>query len=101
MGTPLASFPSSRNAQVPADPNVFRIAVVADTELMIAPSSDTRAYLEVRNITGAELVYYYISGDAVNGFPVKNGEYKRIINKGSVFVKPINSGFIAIDIANG
>lgn len=99
--TVLASFPSSRNQQVPADPHTLRVAVVADTEILVAPASDVRAYLEIRNLTGADLVYYYESGDDANGFPVKNYEYKIIVNKGAVYVKPLSSGFIAIDVANG
>lgn len=99
--TVLASFPSSRNQQVPADPHTFKLPVVAGTELLIAVASDTRAYLELRNLTGMDLVYYYEAGDDANGFPVKHLEYKIIVNKGAIYVKALTSGFIAIDTANG
>lgn len=99
--TVLASFPSSRNQQVPAEPQTLRLPVVADTELLVAVASDTRAYLEIRNLTNGDMVYYYETGDHANGFIVKQMEYKIIVNKGAVYVRSSVSGEIAVDVANG
>lgn len=101
MSIPLASFPSARNDQVPADAKTEKFPVTAGVEAIISPVADTRAYFELRNMTNAKLVYYYTSGDQANGFTVMPFEYKRIVNRKAVYIMPDASGIVDTDISVG
>lgn len=101
MSIPLASFPSARNDQVPADAQTLKIPVVANVETQITNTTEGRAYFEFRNMTSGPLVYYYEPGDQANGFTVFPNEYKRIVNRKSVYVTSQGSGMIDTDISIG
>lgn len=101
MSIALASFPSARNDQVPADAKTQKFNAVAGVELLIENNSTTRAYFEFRNMTSAKLVYYYEAGDQANGFTIMPYEYKRIVNRKFVYVTTEASGVIDTDISLG
>lgn len=101
MAVELASFPFARQGQVPAEATTQKLAVVAGNEYMIAPASDDRAYILLRNTTNAKLVYYYISGDDINGFTLNPQDTARIVNRMTTYIKCLASGNVCIDIGVG
>lgn len=101
MAVTLASFPFARQGQVPAEADTTKMAVVAGAEYLIAPASDDRAYILLRNTTGAKLVYYYQAGDDANGFTLNPQDTARIINRMPTYIKPQASGEVCIDIGIG
>jgi|GEM_PF-4206510 len=101
MGVNLASFPFARQGQVPAEADTIKMNVVAGTEYPIAPASEDRAYILLRNYTGGDLLYYYEAGDDANGFILKPYDTARLVNRMATYIKPVSSGTVCIDIGIG
>lgn len=101
MAIDLASFPFARQGQVPSEADTVRLNAVAGTEYMVAPASEDRAYLMIRNTTGGKLVYYYQAGDDANGFTLNPQDTARLVNRMPTYIKVVTSGVVCIDIGLG
>lgn len=102
MTTRLASFPNARSGQVPADAQTLQLAVNSAGPTLLTASSDARAYILLRNTTGAVLRYFYDVGDYAVGFILKPQDTVRIINRKAVHLQlESGAGVVCADIGIG
>jgi len=102
MTTRLASFPNSRNNQIPADAKTYKYAVDDTAPVQISMPSNERAYILLRNTTGTILRYFYNIGDYLVGMPLYPNDTVRIVNRKAVFIQTESgSGVASADIGIG
>ena len=102
MSTRLASFPSSRNNQIPADAKTYKFNVTDVAPVEISMPSNDRAYILLRNTTGNILRYFYEIGDYLVGMPLNPSDSVRIVNRKAVYIQlESGSGDASADIGIG
>ena len=102
MTTRLASFPSSRNNQIPAGAQTFKFPVDDTAPVLISGLSNERAYILLRNTTDNVLRYFYKVGDYAVGMPLNPSDSVRIVNREAVYIQTESgSGNASADIGIG